>query len=491
MDKRKVKVKKRVIKKKPAIALGTVLCGFIVIFFAWYFLLVPKIDLKGDKIVKVKYGEEYNEEGYTASYLGSDITSKVWIEGDVDTSKVGKYRIKYKVRKNRITSTKERVVEVVDDVAPVITLMGEENAYVCPNKEYIEEGFLASDNYDGDITENVKKEVKDEYVLYTVLDSSDNKTEIKRNIIKEDNEGPVLDLNGGESVNIIVGSKYTEQGYTASDNCDGDLTSKVKVSGSVDTSKEGSYTLTYSVSDSKENTSTKKRTVYVKQNYQKIAGNLTCGNAGVIYLTFDDGPQSQYNTTSDILNTLKKYNIKATFFVTGFGPDDLIKREYDEGHTIALHSNTHDYAKIYVSSEAFWKDINTVSARVERITGKKANMIRFPGGVSNTVSRKYNSGIMTRLANEALQKGYNYYDWNISSGDAGGLKSSTYEGKLDEEYNNVVKYLSKSRGNVVLMHDTKTTSRDVLERVIKYGIDNGYKFDVLNSSIICRQGINN
>ncbi len=491
MDGRKVKVKKKVIKKKPAIALGAVLCGFIVIFFAWYFLLVPKIDLKGDLLVKVKYGEEYREEGYAASYLGSDITDKVWIEGDVNTNIVGKYRIKYKVRKNKITSTKERVVEVIDDISPVITLMGDSEAYVCPNKEYEEEGFLANDNYDGEITENVKKENEDDYILYTVLDSSDNKTEVKRKIIKEDKEGPMLDLNGGENVNIIVGAKYNEQGYTAVDNCEGDLTSKVKVEGSVDTSKEGSYTLTYSVSDNAGNSSTKKRVVNVKKNYQKIAGNLTCGNAGVIYLTFDDGPQSQYNTTSDILDTLKKYNVKATFFVTGFGPDDLIKREYDEGHVIALHSNTHDYAKIYVSSEAFWKDINTVSARVERITGKKANLLRFPGGVSNTVSRKYNQGIMTRLANEALQKGYNYYDWNISSGDAGGLKSSTYEGKLEEEYNNVVKYLSKKRGNVILMHDTKATSRDVLERVIKYGIDNGYKFDVLESSIICRQAINN
>lgn len=488
---KKMKVRKRRIKKKPVMILGIIFIIGIILFFIFYFLLVPKISLKGDNVVKVKYGEEYNEYGYSASYLGSDITSRVWTEGVVDTLKVGRYKLKYKVRKNKITVTKERIVEVYDDTSPVITLRGDSEKYICPNKEYEEDGFTASDNYDGDITLKVERDVKDDKVIYSVKDSSGNSDTKERKLIKEDKEKPLITLNSGDTIYAIVGSKYTEKGYTAFDNCDGDLTDKVVVKGSVDTSKTGTYTITYSVSDSKGNENSVLRKVIVQQNYQKIAANMTCGEAGVIYLTFDDGPQSQYNTTSDILNTLKKYNIKATFFVTGFGPDELIKREYDEGHAIALHSNTHDYAKIYVSSEAFWKDINTVSARVERITGKKANMIRFPGGVSNTVSRKYNSGIMTRLANEALEKGYNYFDWNISSGDAGGLKSSTYDGKLNEEYNNVVTYLSKKRGNVILMHDTKTTSRDVLERVIKYGIDNGYKFDVLNSGIICRQGINN
>ena len=169
----------------------------------------------------------------------------------------------------------------------------------------------------------------------------------------------------------------------------------------------------------------------------------------------------------------------------------MIKREYEEGHTVALHSKTHDYATIYKSSDAFWSDIGAISDRVERITGQKSKLFRFPGGSSNTVSRHYNTGIMTRLANEASEKGYTYFDWNISSGDAGGLTSSTFQGKVDEEVANVTRNLSKSRGNVVLMHDIKQTTANAIERIVKYGKDNGYTFDVLDSSVVCHQKINN
>ena len=92
---------------------------------------------------------------------------------------------------------------------------------------------------------------------------------------------------------------------------------------------------------------------------------------------------------------------------------------------------------------------------------------------------------MTRLAREVIDRGYNYFDWNISSGDAGGTTDPK------QEYRNVINSLSKSRGNVVLMHDIKTHTANAIEDIVKYGIKNGYKFDVLNMSINCKQGINN
>lgn len=482
----KVRIKRK-IKKKPVMITGCIFVACLLIFFMWYFLFTPRLSLKGNSYVKVKYNEEYIDEGYEAYILNSNITDKVWTIGEVDTHKVGRYTIKYKVRKNKITITKERVVEVVDDEKPEITLTGENEIIICPNKEYDEEGYTALDNYDGDITDKVERKTEETEVIYSVEDSSGNKCEVKRSIIKEDKEPPKISLTGGNTIYLVVGNKYTEKGYTVIDNCDDNLSDKVEVSGTVDESKIGTYTLTYTVKDNTGNEAKTERKVIVQN--QSIGASSTCGEPGVIYLTFDDGPQN--GTTEAILDTLKKYNIKATFFVTGFGPDNLIKREHDEGHTVALHSNTHDYAKIYVSSEAYWKDLNTISARVERLTGIKSKLVRFPGGASNTVSRKYNTGIMTRLANEVVNNGYNYLDWNISSGDAGGLTSSTYDGKLQEEIKNVTAYLSKKRGNVVLMHDTKATTRDSLETIIKYGINNGYSFDVLNSSVICRQRVNN
>lgn len=483
--KNKDKDNQKNIKKKKKIVIIFIVIVSAIILFALLFglLLVPKIELIGDKHVKVEYGEEYNELGCSASYLGKDISDKIWYVGDVNTEKLGKYDVKCKVRKNRLTVEKVRNVEVVDTKNPEITLNGEKLRVICPNKEYVEEGYTANDNYDGDITGKVLKEEKEDKIIYKVLDSSNNAFEIERTLVKEDKENPKITLKGNKTVYVTVGSKYSEAGFTATDNCDDDLTEDVKVEGSVDTNKIGTYTLSYIVTDGTGNKTVEERKVIVQNAYSKPSSSSGCGEAGVIYLTFDDGPNSNYTPT--ILNVLKKYNVKATFFVTSAGPDSLIKREYDEGHAIGLHSSSHDYAKIYKSSEAFWSDMNIVASRVKRITGVESKLIRFPGGASNTVSRKYSSGIMTRLANEVLEKGYNYYDWNISSGDAGGTTDPNVE------YKNVVNSLSKSRGNVILMHDIKKHTMNAIENIVKYGLDNGYKFDVLKPSVNCKQKINN
>ena len=137
------------------------------------------------------------------------------------------------------------------------------------------------------------------------------------------------------------------------------------------------------------------------------------------------------------------------------------------------------------SSENFWGEVNKAHDLILNLTGYDSKLIRFPGGASNTVSKKYNTGIMSRLAREVTEKGYNYFDWNVSSGDSGGTTDPNVE------YNNVIKSLSKSRGNVILMHDIKTHTMNAIDSIIKYGLDNGYKFDVLNLSITCKQSTNN
>ena len=306
----------------------------------------------------------------------------------------------------------------------------------------------------------------------------------KYNII--DTVPPEIKLNGDVEISLYVDDKYEEKGATATDNVDGDITDKIVIDGTVDVKKEGTYELTYTITDSSNLTSSVKRSVIIKKKpvpQQTSGSSLGCGEAGVIYLTFDDGPNSTY--TPIILDVLKKYNVKATFFVTSAGPDELIKREFEEGHAIGLHSSTHDYAVIYKSSEAFWQDMNKVASRVTKITGEETTLLRFPGGVSNTVSKKYNKGIMTKLAKEVQDKGYAYFDWNISSGDAGG----TTDPKV--EYQNVVGSLSKKKGNVVLMHDIKKHTSQAIEDIIKYGLDNGYTFKVLTNDVVCHQKINN
>lgn len=276
-----------------------------------------------------------------------------------------------------------------------------------------------------------------------------------------DEEAPEITLNGNGAITLKVGEKYEEQGATAVDSCE---EVEVAVSGEVDTSKTGTYKITYTSMDSLQNISKKERTVIVVPQY-----------AGVIYLTFDDGP---WTNTGALLDVLKKYNVKATFFVTKNGEDAIIKREYDEGHTVALHTWSHDYSYVYASIENYFADLARIQERVKRITGQTTTLIRFPGGSSNTVSRKYDGGtrIMTKLVQEVTNRGYTYFDWNITSGDAG----STTDPYV--VYTNVIDNLSAGGEFVVLQHDSKNYSISAVESIIQFGLKNGFKFERLTAN---------
>lgn len=208
-------------------------------------------------------------------------------------------------------------------------------------------------------------------------------------------------------------------------------------------------------------------------------------NSGVIYLTFDDGP-SEY--TGQLLDTLARYGVKATFFVTGRGKDELILREYREGHTVGLHTDSHNYAYIYANADNYFEDLLAVSQRVEGILGQSVKLIRFPGGSSNTVSRRYDRGthIMSYLAQATQERGYRYFDWNVDSDDAGGARSA------DEVYENVVNRLRDDTESIVLQHDVKKYSVDAVENIIRYGLENGFEFKKLElNSFSAHHDVNN
>ena len=257
----------------------------------------------------------------------------------------------------------------------------------------------------------------------------------------------------------------------------------MKVSGSVDSSKVGAYTIKYTVTDAHGNTASTSRTVVVMSHDKPAAAAAAEPNGRVIYLTFDDGPSSY---TSKLLDVLKKYGVKATFFVCGYGGSlDMMKREAAEGHTVAIHSLTHDYKKIYASEEAYFNDLNAMNEIIKQKTGSYSHVVRFPGGSSNKVSR-FNPGIMTRLTKALGDAGYAYFDWNVDSNDAGGASSS------DEVYRNVVNGCSGRKYSVVLQHDIKGFSVNAVERIIQWGLANGYTFAPLTvNSPVCHHGLNN
>ncbi len=460
--------------KKNLIIWGLIFVLCIVAYFIFDLMLLPQIKLKGNDTITINYKAKYKEKGYTASFLGDDISEDVKISGKVNSKKLGTYKIIYTVKTGIFKREVVRKVVVEDSSKPEITLASNDNIHVCPGKEYEEEKFTATDNYDGDLTDKVKVKKEKEKITYTVSDKAGNKTTVSRKILYDDLVNPEIKLEGSENVYLFVGDEYKESGYTATDNCDGDITKNVKVEGNVNTKATGEYTLKYTVEDQANNKVTAQRKVIVSEKTKNAA----------IYLTFDDGPKA--GTTNVILDILKEEGVKATFFVTNGGPDDLIKRIYDEGHTLALHTASHDYSIVYASVDSYFNDLYTVQNRVKRITGYESKIIRFPGGSSNTVSRRYQIGIMSTLTKEVLNRGFRYYDWNISSGDAGETTQSS------GVYQNVVNGLRKNRANVILMHDIKTYTRDALRDIIHYGKNNGYHFEQITMGTeMVTQRVNN
>ncbi len=193
-----------------------------------------------------------------------------------------------------------------------------------------------------------------------------------------------------------------------------------------------------------------------------------------VYLTFDDGP-SPY--TEEILNVLDSYGVKATFFVINGKYNHLMKEIVNRGHAIGLHAYEHKYDKIYTSDEAYFEDLQKISDVVKNTTGVETKIMRFPGGGSNTVSKKYSKGIMTRLAKAVGEKGYVYFDWNCSNGDADGANTTV------KQLNYCSVFPRGASNIIVLMHDSKKTTMESLPKIIEYYQKCGMTFGVLTTSI--------
>ena len=406
----------------------------------------------------------------------------VTIKGSVDSSKLGTYHIHYKAKKGIFSVQKSREVKIVDTKAPIIELNKIDGYYPKTGETYQEEGFTATDNYDGDITSKIKRTEDKNVITYTVSDSSGNKTSVQRTIEYNDGIAPTITLNGDSDITIKAGTRFEDPGCTAKDSHGNDISDSVSISDNISTYRAGTYTITYSVTDKFGNETSIDRTVTVEA--VKQTATTSSGNK-VVYLTFDDGPGAH---TQQLLDILDKYNIKVTFFVTNVnsGYENMIAKEAAAGHTVAIHSASHDYKKIYSSVDAYFADLNEMSDIIYAQTGQRPKLIRFPGGSSNTVSLKYCSGIMTTLTKAVTDQGYKYFDWNVSSGDAGGTTST------EEVYQNVVNGMKSHNVSVVLQHDIKGFSVNAVERIIQWGLANGYTFLPLTTSTEdVHHGVNN
>lgn len=200
----------------------------------------------------------------------------------------------------------------------------------------------------------------------------------------------------------------------------------------------------------------------------------------IAYLTFDDGPSK--NVTPMILDTLKKYNIKATFFVIGSMAEqspELIKREHEEGHTIGNHTYSHNNSIVYSTPEVCVSDFNKNEAVLKGILGDYSYKgVRFPGGAFDNDTKR----LPFRQA--VMNAGYHYYNWNCSDQDSDGAVPSG--GYSPSVLLNWVKSTSTYKGKpvpklTVLMHDApaKTTTAEALPSIIEYLKSEGYVFKTL------------
>lgn len=178
-----------------------------------------------------------------------------------------------------------------------------------------------------------------------------------------------------------------------------------------------------------------------------------------VYLTFDDGPSS---STGDILDILQKYEVKATFFVTGkedafYQP--LYKRIVEDGHTLGMHSYSHKYSEVYSSLDGFQTDLHKLQTFLYETTGVWSKLYRFPGGSSNTVSKVD----MAKLADYLDHEEIVYFDWNVASGDD---RAGT---TIEQLVSNVLTGVPKYRNCVILMHDAadKKNMVEALPQIIQ------------------------
>lgn len=210
--------------------------------------------------------------------------------------------------------------------------------------------------------------------------------------------------------------------------------------------------------------------LYVQPQAQHTPGE------GTVYLTFDDGPSEN---TVELLDILDEYDAKATFFLVGTEVDkypELVQEIARRGHTIGIHANDHTYATLYQSVDSFLLDYDTVSRKIELLTGQKPEIFRFPGGSINA----YNRDIYMQLIAEMIRRGYAYYDWNVSAEDAVAKQRTSADIEKDVE-----EQIRNHSYSVVLMHDSvgKQSTVEAVKALIPEMQQQGYVFEALDHSI--------
>lgn len=192
----------------------------------------------------------------------------------------------------------------------------------------------------------------------------------------------------------------------------------------------------------------------------------------IVYLTFDDGPSG---STPALLEVLKEEGAPATFFITETRFPHLLQQIYQDGHTLGVHTHSHDYNYVYWTKDSFLADFSRCYHTIWDATGYRPRIFRFPGGSVNS----YNRDLIWDLVTEMEGRGFVYYDWNVTSEDASTAK--TYE----EQFDALIAHSGTKSRIIALLHDTAKNNEIslVVREYIRYMKERGYRFAALDSSV--------
>ncbi len=224
----------------------------------------------------------------------------------------------------------------------------------------------------------------------------------------------------------------------------------------------------------------------LRADYQRLEREKEAWENGrpVAYITIDDGPSLN---TLKVLEILRNSGVPATFFVTGnnlSGHQDIYGQIVADGHAIGIHSYTHHYKTVYACVDSFFADFRRLEDFLYREFGIRTNIMRFPGGSSSTVCQAASGYdiIVEDLIREVVSQGYDYFDWNVDSGDA--LPGATAGSIISTTKEQIARL--HGRDLVLLFHDGPASGATVeaLPSVIHELKASGYRFEVLSKGVI-------
>ena len=316
---------------------------------------------------------------------------------------------------------------------------------------------------------------------------------------------PTLKLKGYKNITLDLGDKYIEPGYKATDETDGNITKKVKVTDNINLNTPGVYEVVYTVTNSGGNKASVKRKVDIRLSYEAIykgtynsIDNTVYGwgtnnkengkrpntdlsntelkkynayamgsDEKVLYLTFDEGSDESY--LPEIVEVLNKNDVKATFFLCQKYIENhpkLIKQMVKNGHSIGNHTSNHDSMSSYATKENFSKylsELIELEKTYKKITGKNMEHIyREPSG-------NYSLRTLTILKD----LGYKTYFWSAAYQD--------WDNKLtkEEALKEMIKHVHN--GAIFLIHPVSKGNYLALDSFIEMMKSQGYKFDLVKN----------